>query len=53
MIDSDGDGSFNVMDFIKSFVQGMENDDEEKNKIISGLNKLYNIVITREEDKKL
>jgi DNA repair exonuclease SbcCD nuclease subunit len=53
MLESEGDGNFNVMDFISIYVKGLDCDDDEKNRIISGLNKLYNIVITKEEDKKL
>jgi DNA repair exonuclease SbcCD nuclease subunit len=53
MIESEGSGQFNVLDFIKSYVESMDVIDEVKVKIISSLFKLHSIVINQEEEKKL
>ncbi len=53
MIESEGNGQFNVLDFIRSYVESMDVVDETKEKIISSLFKLHNIVINQEQEKKL
>jgi hypothetical protein len=53
IMESEGDGNFNVMDFISSYISSMDSDDDEKSKMLSSLNKLYKLVISKEEDKKL
>jgi hypothetical protein len=53
ILESEGDGNFNVMDFISSYISSMDSDDDEKSKMLSSLNKLYKLVISKEEDKKL
>jgi DNA repair exonuclease SbcCD nuclease subunit len=53
IVDSDGDTQFNVLDFIKTYVESMDSDEETKKKIIASLFKLHTIVINQEQEKKL
>jgi len=53
IMDSDGSGQFNVLDFIRSYVESMDVDGEVKKKIIGSLLKLHTIVVNQEQDKKL
>ena len=53
IIESDGDGQFNVLDFIRSYVESMDVDDAARKKIIGSLFKLHTIVVNQEQDKKL
>lgn len=53
IIESDGDGQFNVLDFIRSYVELMDVDDAARKKIIGSLFKLHSIVVNQEQDKKL
>jgi hypothetical protein len=52
-MESEGDGQFNVLDFIRSYVESMDADEEVKKKIIGSLLKLHTIVVNQEQDKKL
>jgi predicted phosphodiesterase len=49
-LQSTGNGTFSVMDFIKSFVFSLEYDEETKNKLISSINKLHKLTITGEKE---
>jgi len=53
MIESEGGEQFNVLDFIKAYVESMDVIEETKEKIIGSLFKLHNIVINQEQEKKL
>jgi hypothetical protein len=53
IIESDGDGQFNVLDFIRSYVESMDVEEEVRKKIIGSLFKLHTIVVNQEQDKKL
>ena len=44
---------FNVMDFIKEYVNALEKDQEVKDKMISSINKLHSIVISQEQEGKI
>ena len=52
MLESEGK-QFNVIDFIKDYVDIMDYDEETKSKIIKGLTNLHKIVITQEHDNKI
>jgi DNA repair exonuclease SbcCD nuclease subunit len=53
MVDSDSDTQFNVLDFIKAYVDSMDSDDDVKKKIITSLFKLHTMVVNQEQEKKL
>lgn len=49
IIDSSG-RHFTILEMIEKHVSSLEEDDTEKNKILSSLNKLYSIVINKEDE---
>jgi DNA repair exonuclease SbcCD nuclease subunit len=52
IIDTDG-RNFNVIDFIREYVNEMDESEETKSKIVSSLNKLYKIISEQNQDQKL
>jgi len=52
IIESEGK-QFNVLDFIKDYVDNMECDKETKAKIIKGLTNLHKIVVAQEQDNRI
>lgn len=44
---------FNVMDFIQEYVNGMEQDEETKQKLVNSIKKLYTIITTEDQEKGL
>lgn len=52
MVESEGK-QFNVIDFIKDYVDVMDCDEETKSKIIKGLTSLHKIVVTQDQDNRI
>ena len=52
MIESEG-RQFNVLDFIKDYVDGMDCDPDTKEKIIRSLGSLHKIIVTQEQDNRI
>lgn len=52
-LQSNGNRTFSVMDFIESFVSSLNHDDSTKNKIISTINKLHKIITTGDQEDKI
>ena len=50
--DTDGK-QFSVMDFVKEYVGGMEYDPETKDKLVGSLEKLYKIVVEKDQEVRL
>jgi len=50
--DTDG-RQFSVMDFVKEYVKGMDQDSETKEKLVSSLEKLYKITVEKEQENRL
>jgi DNA repair exonuclease SbcCD nuclease subunit len=44
---------FNVMDFIKEYVNSLETTEETKTKMINSINKLHSIIISQEQEGKI
>lgn len=44
---------FNVLDFIKEYVNGLDQDEETKQKMISSITKLHSIVVSQEQEGKI
>jgi len=43
---------FNVMDFIKEYINNLEEEEQTKQKMVSSLSKLYAIVISQEQEQR-
>jgi hypothetical protein len=52
MIESEGK-QFNVVDFIKDYVDAMDCEEETKNKIVKSLTSLHKIVVSQEQDNRI
>lgn len=52
IIESEGK-QFNVLDFIKDYVDNMECDKETRSRIIKGLTNLHKIVVAQEQDNRI
>ena len=52
IIDADG-RQFNVMSFIKEYVDRMDNDTETKERLIKSISKLHQVVVTQVQDQKI
>jgi DNA repair exonuclease SbcCD nuclease subunit len=52
MIESEGSGQFNVLDFIKEYIENLEHDRDTKDKMYQSLVKLHTIVTTQEQESK-
>ena len=50
--DTDGK-QFSVMDFVKEYIGGMEYDPETKDKLVGSLEKLYKIVVEKDQEVRL
>ncbi len=50
--DTDGK-QFSVMDFVKEYVGGMEYDPETKDKLVGSLEKLYKIVVEKDQEVRI
>ena len=52
IIDADG-RQFNVMSFIKEYVDQMDNDADTKEKLIKSISKLHQVIVTQAQDQKI
>lgn len=52
-LQSNGNRTFSVMDFIDSFVSSLDYDEATKNKLVSSINKLHKLVVTGEQEDKI
>lgn len=50
--DTDG-RQFSVMDFVKEYVKGMEYDDTTKNNLVGSLERLYKMVVEKDQENRL
>lgn len=52
-LQTSGQRTFSVMDFIDSFISSLDYDEETKSKLISSVNKLHKIVTTGEQEDRI
>ena len=52
-LQTSGQRTFSVMDFIDSFITSLDYDDETKSKLIASVNKLHKIVTTGEQEDRI
>jgi hypothetical protein len=50
--DTDG-RQFSVMDFVKEYVKGMEYDESTKDKLVGSLDKLYKMIVEKDQENRL
>jgi hypothetical protein len=50
--DTDG-RQFSVMDFVKEYVKGMEYDETTKDKLVGSLEKLYKMIVEKDQENRL